>query len=361
MRKIIFLFAILFVLALFNNALAATIYVPADYTSIQAALNACNTGDEIIVSDSTYTENITWPAVDSITLRSENGAETTIIDGGSNGSVITINDSIINSATIIDGFTIQNGDAVEGAGIYIKDASPTIQNYIIIDNEADNYYASGAGIYIKGSSGNTVTPIIQNNTITQNNCTGVNITPPNGKAGGSGIAIHGYSYPTIKNNMITDNTSIYGGGIYCNGGQYSTINNNIIANNVASCGGGIACNFNATLLIENNIIMGNSSSYDGGAIYSFNYNASSPIYIRNNTIINNSATNDSNGGGIYKSNDNSIPILGGNANYTNNIYHNYDNSGLNDLYNNGTNQIDATYNYWGTGLTGNVYGNVDTV
>ena len=39
-------------------ASSATIYVPADYPTIQSAINASTDGDEIVVSPGTYVENI---------------------------------------------------------------------------------------------------------------------------------------------------------------------------------------------------------------------------------------------------------------------------------------------------------------
>ena len=44
------------------EASPATIYVPDNYSTIQAAVNAASPGDTIIVRDGTYTENINWTA-----------------------------------------------------------------------------------------------------------------------------------------------------------------------------------------------------------------------------------------------------------------------------------------------------------
>ena len=79
--------------------------------------------------------------------------ETTIIDGGSNGSVIRIHpvdngseDEIIMTATKISGFTIQNGYAnnqfydqngssiEKGGGLFIKNSSPSLDNLIVKNN-----------------------------------------------------------------------------------------------------------------------------------------------------------------------------------------------------------------------------------
>ena len=58
MRKTILGIAIVLFTAVF--AQGATIYVPADYAAIQAAINAASNGDVIFVSIGTYTENINF-------------------------------------------------------------------------------------------------------------------------------------------------------------------------------------------------------------------------------------------------------------------------------------------------------------
>ena len=88
---------------------AATINVPADHPTIQAAINAAFSDlDEIVVAPGTYNEclNLLGKA---ITLQSSGGPAVTTIDGtGLNCSVITC-ESGETSATIINGFTVTNG------------------------------------------------------------------------------------------------------------------------------------------------------------------------------------------------------------------------------------------------------------
>ena len=66
---------------LLSVGFAGIIEVPQDYSTIQDAIDSANPGDEILVDDGTYVENILIEK--DIILRSLNGADVTIIDGGS--------------------------------------------------------------------------------------------------------------------------------------------------------------------------------------------------------------------------------------------------------------------------------------
>ena len=85
------------------------------YTSIQAAIDAAQSGDWIIVHDGTYYENINLQGK-AITVCSENGTGTTFIDGTSNGPVVTF-DHNEGRDSILKGFTLTNGSADHGGGI----------------------------------------------------------------------------------------------------------------------------------------------------------------------------------------------------------------------------------------------------
>ncbi len=64
-----------------HPTLATTIHVPADYTTIQGAIDAAVDGDLVLVAPRTYVENIDFLGKE-ITLQSAGGADVTIIDGG---------------------------------------------------------------------------------------------------------------------------------------------------------------------------------------------------------------------------------------------------------------------------------------
>jgi hypothetical protein len=123
-----------------------------DYTTIQAALNAATNGDTIVVLPSAgspygaYQENVLFPAAE-ITLRStdpDNPAvvRDTVIDGRAAASTVQFAQGTP-AAAVLAGFTIYNGAAEYGGGIYCCLADPTIRNCVLTLN---NGYRGG-GMY----------------------------------------------------------------------------------------------------------------------------------------------------------------------------------------------------------------------
>jgi len=246
------------------------------YSSIQDAIDAAVDGDTVLVDDGTYTENINFLGK-AITVISVNGPESTIIDGNASGSVVTF-DSGEGTNSVLSGFTICNGVADNGGGIYCDNSSPTITNCTISGNSA---VSEGGGIYCTESS-----PTITNCTISGNSADR-----------GGGIYCYGYSSPTITNCTINDNSAWDGGGIHCEVYSSPTITNCTISGNSAEGwdgdGGGISCWQESSPTITNCIISGNSAVSEGGGIYCEDY--PSPT-ITNCTISGNSAGQ---GGGIF--------------------------------------------------------------
>ncbi len=132
------------------GASAAELHVPADYATIQAAINAAQDGDTVIVADGVYTgtgnRDIDFLGK-AITVRSVRGpAHCTIDCQGSDehprrGFHFH---SLEQASSVLDGFTIRNGYAphesgchYSGGGILCRDGSnPTIRNCILVDNVA---------------------------------------------------------------------------------------------------------------------------------------------------------------------------------------------------------------------------------
>jgi hypothetical protein len=267
------------------------IKVPSEQGTIQAAINAADYGDKVLVADGTYREHIDFKGK-AITVTSENGPDVTTIDAGNTDPVVLfISGEQRNS--ILKGFTLQNGRGgidnqglANGGGIFIQGSSPTITNNVITNNHACN----GAGIGILSGS-----PLIQRNTITNNvsNLCSLGV--------GNGIGIQGASYVEILDNIISNNGMVdvrsSGGGISMFGAGTLIIKRNIIkGNNVADgSGGGISLSNQLETLIVQNLITGNQAGAGGGLSLSANF--SQGFTLVNNTIADNDAT--LLGSGIY--------------------------------------------------------------
>ncbi len=105
-------------LLLSTSALSSVMCIPDDYNTIQEALLEADTGDTLLVQAGTYKENIIWPEVADIVLVSEIGSGQTTIDGDGSGTVITFSSALVDTNTIVSGFTIRNGTAEKGSGIH---------------------------------------------------------------------------------------------------------------------------------------------------------------------------------------------------------------------------------------------------
>lgn len=267
---------VLFVLATLPvGVTGTTIHVPADKPTIQAAIDAAVNGDTVLVADGTYTENIDFKGK-AISVKSVNGAKTTIIEGNKIDYVVKFQTNE-GPTSILDGFTITSGYP---GGVNIGGSSPTVQNSTITANTG----CTGVGINIGSGA-----PLIQNNIISNNVQAGCS-----GGPGGGGIEIIGSSVGAqIIGNTITGNNSgdgVNGGGIGLWTPGPVLIQGNFISGNTASNGGGIGgANDTSGVRIVENVITGNTALAAGGGIEIDN----TVSLILNNTI----AGNDAPGGG----------------------------------------------------------------
>jgi len=212
---------------------------PADFNNIQAAIYDANNGDEIIVADGIYTGNgnrdIDFNGLD-ITVRSENGPTNCIIDCnatlGELHRAFTFNFGE-GPNSIVKGFTIINGYALNGGAIHCDGSSPTVSHCIIAYNNAD---ANGGGIYCNAGS------------------------------------------PTVNNCIIFGNSADAnegGGGIYCDAASPAIINCTVTGNSTnGSAGGGISCVNGSNPMIRNSIFWADSPneiSLQGGSSASISY------------------------------------------------------------------------------------------
>jgi len=131
--------------------------VPADFATIQAALDAAVGGDTVLVDPGVYPENLNFHGK-TLTLRSRYGPTHTIVDGQDIDRVIDVRGGLGRN-TRIEGFTLVRGDSHLGGGIDATDSSPTILGCVFHENWA----IDGGGIFSHRS------PYIANCLFTRNN------------------------------------------------------------------------------------------------------------------------------------------------------------------------------------------------
>ncbi|MCL6583942.1 MAG: right-handed parallel beta-helix repeat-containing protein [bacterium] len=291
-------------------------HVPAQYPTIQSAVDAARAGDTILVQAGTYRENV---YIDKqVNLK---GVGWPVIDGGGKpGNVDTVKiDSLGEQAGRIEGFVITGGGSGPLAhGLSAWDSAPTICNNQFTGNLNNGLGLHGrqlltekAQVYgnlvygNKGGIGNGRGSCanIHHNYIFRNSV--------------FGIGCRGFSAPRIEHNYIFENDigigmrevsspKIVGNYIYHNkrgivlspvstvkasAGEDILVQNNLIFQNQKS--GLMASSFNLSrLLIINNTIDSNGrekpSRQAGGIILGWPWPARFEAVIQNNVITNNS-------------------------------------------------------------------------
>jgi hypothetical protein len=257
-----------------GDAPATIIHVPGDQPTIQAGINAAVNGDTVLVAPGTYVENINFMGK-AIAVVSSGGAAVTIIDGGLVNSVVRFI-SGEGPSSLLRGFTLQNGRAMplEGGGIFINSASPTIVRNLIQFNGGCN---GGGGIGVAFGS-----PQIRSNFITNNFQAGCS-----GGVGGGGIAVRGAGFAQIVGNIIQNNNwNASGGGISFFAAGNATLTNNVVRGNLPTSGQGggiwIVNNHDAPLL--QNLFYGNQGA-TGNAVYlSVPSGSVGPLLVNNTAI-----------------------------------------------------------------------------
>jgi parallel beta-helix repeat protein len=279
LTKLLLLFTAL--LTLTGSLSAATINVPGDSATIQGAIDGASNGDTVQVAAGTYTENINFNGKNISVIGA--GPNLSIIDGDGSGSVVKCN-SGETSTTVLGGFTITNGSATVGAGMYNYNSSPTVTNCTFSGNTADS---GGGGMY-NNSSRPTVT-----------NCTFSGNSAPNDGGG----MYNRSSSPTVINCTFSGNTAGAGGGMSNSSNSNPTVTNCTFSGNTGtSSSGGMFNYLNSSPTVTNCTFSGNSANNYGGGMFNF---SSSPT-VTNCTFSGNTSTYY--GGGMANNSDSSPTV-----------------------------------------------------
>ena len=258
------------------------------FTSIQAAIDAASSSDELWIAQGHYTEAITlksdialyggFDATEALLADRAYTTQLTIIDSaGLETSTVTM-DSVTN--TRLDGLLITGGTG----------SAPSWDNNIDV----------GGGILIESSD---ATNIVENCTITANQT----------QSGGAGIYYYNAS-ATLRNSRVVGNSGGYGGGLVCKSSP-PLIEGCIIGGNYGRTNGGAFHLDTASPTIVNCTVDSNTSGFYGGGIYL--KNSSSPI-VQNTLFTRNTKQS------IYENTTNAEPQLSNCWFYNNANGHFYD-------------------------------------
>ncbi len=273
------------------SAAATERYVPAQYVTIQGAIDACVAGDEVIIADGTYTgagnKNLDFKGL-AITVRSASGDPATCIidcEGSGRGFYFHSGET---AESAVRGLTIQNGNVTTmtpggGGGVYCDSVSPILTNCAIVGNGA----SLGGGVYCYSGTPTLIDCVIVGNVTTYTYGTG-------------GGLYADCSNPNLTNCTINDNIACHaGGGVYCLASDVILIDDTIAGNTVAGAegrGGGVGCEDYSSATLTNCLISGNVASDEygaGGGVYCSWY---SDATLTNCTVVHNIAAN---AGGMY--------------------------------------------------------------
>jgi hypothetical protein len=252
---------------------------PADYRTIQAAIDAAAAGDVVSVAPGAYPENLRLKSGVAVV---GSGSDVTVVDGGGRGPAARLSDC--DSTTRLEGFRLTGGAALLGGGVRIDRGAPVVRFNAVLGNRAvgsGTAYGYGGGVAVLASAA-----VISDNVVSGNEADF-----------GGGLHIDGGS-PRIARNTITGNTAGAGGGIdaYVVSGTPPLITANAIRQNSAQYGGGLELAGPGAPVVSNNLILGNTASGGGQAGLGGGADAYySGAHLVNNTVAGNGARR---GGGV---------------------------------------------------------------
>ncbi|MHC4740637.1 MAG: choice-of-anchor Q domain-containing protein [Planctomycetota bacterium] len=259
--------------------------VPAQFTTIQAAIDASDEGETVLVADGNYTgygnQDVDFRGK-KITVRSERGPESCVIDceGGARGFYFHSGED---ENSVLHGFTIANGYCGRGGAVRCLNSSPMITDCRFVGNSS-----SGNGGAVKNTGG---IPKLSNCVFSQNTA----------ERGGA-IENH-QGYCILIDSIFLDNSARQIGGAIYDYVSRSTLTRCIFTGNSAGSSGGALYGHAGGSKVTNCIFTGNSAGGNGGAVYA--YNGSKPV-ITNCTFTGNQAWMT---GGAIVSRRNSDPVL----------------------------------------------------
>lgn len=262
------------------------------FDAIQEAIDASSDGDIVLIRSGTYrgpgNRDITFGGR-AITVRGEDGAASTVIDGEGIGRGFALTSAEPRSA-VLEGVTVRRGarpkpETYSGGGLLIDGASPVIRDCIFEDNAGTLFGRQGGGAAVLAGA-----PLFLDCRFVGNQCLGLSNTGGGLFVGGGDVTAIGCVF---ANNRVADGCDNDGGGIGITGGslrlEACEVRNNTAGSGACGgsspgTGGGIHSS-GGVLFAINCVIRGNSAAgARGGGLF-----LAGETRLTNCTIVNNQA------------------------------------------------------------------------
>jgi len=229
------------------------------YATIGQALEVMNNGDFILVAPGTYQENL-YSNGQSGSILAFSGPDSTIIDGGGEGSCLVIENAP--NSWLIGGFTFTNGYANEGGGIAARNSDGLILGgNRFIENTAEEV---GGGVFA-----------LNTNTFVDS-CQFISNSANTYDGGGLMVISNdssGYRNVSINNSLFYQNSADEGAGVYLYSSDESHLDvymdNPFFVQNTGDHNVGLRVAGNVYCGVYRGIFAGNQAqAYAGAAGYS---------------------------------------------------------------------------------------------
>ena len=224
--------------------------------TIQDAVNAAAPGDMVLVTNGIYYLTSQIIVSNNLTVKSVNGMAVTVVNGQS-----TCRGFYLDGNAVVEGFSVTNGQAVNGGGVFCAGQS-TVLDCSLIGNRGDN----GGAIYFQ-EAGKLI---------------GGNIMANKVHIDGCGGGVYCDQGGVVENCMLDDN---YAGQAGAKGGNVYMYQGGVVSNctikNGTGTGGGAYCVSGG--LLENCLITGNLSGGYAGGIHADSTTLRSCAIVNNNS------------------------------------------------------------------------------
>ena len=252
---------------------AVDIHVPGQQPTIQAGIDAADTGDVVILTEALYTGPGNWDldyGGKAITVRSQSGDPTSCVincqgthQTPHRGFLFTSGET---SSSVLQGVTVRRGyhgtqahiDG-KGGGVYCVGASPRFVACRFDSCQAQEYYADagwGGAVYLGSSTAQFASCTFSDNS-----------------AAGYGGAIACGGDPTFTDCVFENNYGTWGGAFYMGTGNPVFTDCTFVENESQGDGGALDLAGAGTVTLTRCRFEDNSTSYnaggEGGAIYAF--------------------------------------------------------------------------------------------